>query len=194
MKKATLITTLTLGALLIGGTAFAWNGGCNKNCDGPRGERGPGMMNAEQQQDRMERHHEFMKVALDLTEEQEQQLEALREKHQAERQAMRETMRASRDELRELAHSENFDEKAYRAKARAKADLQTEMQASRNQHKQEMLALLTPEQQEKAEKLWELHQEKRGKGNRDGRRGPHGECGQHKGPGFMMGGMQPDEE
>lgn len=191
MKKANLITTLTLGALLIGSSAFAWNGGCKQNCDGPRGERG--MMKAEQQQDRMERHHEFMKVALDLTEDQEQQLEALREKHQEERQAMRESMRASRDELRKLAHGEDFDEKAYRATARANADLQTEMYASRNQHKQEMLALLTPEQQEKAEKLWELHQEKRGKGNRDAR-GPHGERSHHKGRGFMNGGIQPDEE
>ncbi len=188
MKKATLISTMTLTALLIGGTAFAWNGGCSpKDCDGPRGERGPGKMNVEQQEERMDRHHEFMKVALDLTEEQEAQLETLREKHQTERQAMRETMRASREELRAMSHSQDFDEKAFRAKARASADLQTDMHASRNQHKQEMLALLTPEQQEKAEKLWELHQEKRGKGHHEGR-------GHHKGRGFMRGGDLPDEE
>lgn len=176
MKKATLISTLTLGAVLLAGSAFAWNGGCKQNCDGPRGDRG--MMQAEQMQDRMDRHHEFMKVALDLSKEQEQQLDALREKHQAERQALREKMRASREELRDMQRNPEFDEATFRAKARAKADLQTEMYANRNQHKQEMLALLTPEQQVKAEELWKLHQEKRGKGRHEG-------CGPHQGRGFM---------
>ncbi len=179
MKKLMIIPTLTIGALLITSMAFAWPG-CQgqKNCDGPRQGKAEGMT-YEQHEDRMAKRLEFMTVALDLTADQKAQLEALGKKHWQERQELREKMQASRSELRAMEQGKDFDEAAFRAKARAKADLKTDMRAGRAQMKQEFFAVLTAEQQVKAEKLWDMHQQ-----DRPGVRGGCGDCqGQRGGAG-----------
>ena len=178
MKKIMTIPALTLGALLISSMAFAWSGGHGRHgCDGPRQGMDKGM-SYEQHEERMERHLEFMGVALDLTDDQKKQREELGEKHWQERQELRDRMRAGRDELRELGRSTDFDEGVYRAKAREQADLKTDMRAGRAKMKQEFFAVLTPEQQAKAEKLWDMHKERR-HGQRGGCDGCEG-AGHHR--------------
>jgi Spy/CpxP family protein refolding chaperone len=190
MKKATIVTTLMVSALLLSSMAFAWPGGqTRKNCDGPGQGRGQAM-SYEQHEQRMEHHLDFMAIALDLTDDQKQKLEALGEKHWQERQAYREKMQASRMQLREMDQSGEFDEAAYRSKAREHADLKTDMHADKAKMKQDFFAVLTPEQQVKAEKLWEMHDQRR-----PGQRGGCGECNgsrRHNFGGNPEGSEQPE--
>lgn len=195
MKKIMIIPTLTIGALLLGSMAFAWSGGPGyRNCDGPRDGRGMGMSH-EQHQERMEQHLEFMAVALDLTDEQKEQLEAMGEQHWQTRQELRDKMQASRKELSDLGQSRDFDEAAFRAKAREQADLKTDMRAGHAKMKQAFFEVLTPQQREKAEKLWEMHGDGpmgrhggKGMGMGDGMgSGMHGHKGKHCGPGMHSG-------
>lgn len=183
MKKIMMIPTLTIGALLISSMAFAWSGCQGKmNCDGPRDGRGHGMTQ-EQHEDRMEHRLAFMEIALDLTADQKKQLEELGEKHWQERQEQRAQMQASRSELRELGRDSEFDEAAFRAKARQHADLKTDMRAGKAAMKQQFFSVLTAEQQAKAEKLWDLRQEKR-QGRGDGKGpGQRHHMGHKGGPG-----------
>lgn len=175
MKKIMIIPTLTIGALLLGSMAFAGSGGHGyRNCDGPRDGRSMGM-SQEQHQERMEQHLEYMAVALDLTDDQKKQLEAMGEKHWQTRQELRDKMQASRKELRDLGQSKDFDEAAFRAKAREQADLKTDMRAGHAKMKQAFFEVLTPQQREKAEKLWEMHG--------DGPMGRHGGMGDGMGSG-----------
>lgn len=171
MKKIMTIPVLILGALLISGMALAWSGGQGTHgCDGPRQGMGKGM-SYEQHEERMERHLEFMGVALDLSDDQKKQLEDMGEKHWQERQELRGKLQAGREELRAMGRSADFDEEAYRAKAREQADLKTDMRAGRAKMKGQFFAVLTPEQQAKAEKLWDMHKERR-----HGQRGGCGDC------------------
>lgn len=156
MKKTFLVSTLLIGTLLVGGTAFARMGGHGGGfCDGPRKGQGPGM-SEEMHEAHMEHRLEFMEIALDLSEDQRDKLEELAENHWEQRQAMREKMQAMRKEMRELAHADEFDADAFRAKAVEQAELKTEMHAKKAGMKDDFFAVLTPEQQAKAEKLMAL--------------------------------------
>ena len=181
MKKTTIIPALLIGILLSSGTAFAWSGGHGKrNCDGNYGQRGQGMTQ-EQHQERMENQLERMGVILDLTDQQKEQFEGLFDQQWQDRQSMRSEMQASREDLREYKQGKEFNEAKFRTKAQKHADLKTEMMVQRAKTRQQILAFLTPEQQQKAEKLREMGGEgfhgKRG-GDRDcdghGKRGGKG--------------------
>ena len=115
MKKITIIPILIIGTLLVAGSAFAWSGGHNKkNCDGFQGHRGQGITQ-EQHKDRMENRLEKMAVILDLTEQQQEQLETLFEEKWQNHQSMRTEMEASRKTLREYKQGSKFDESEFRA-------------------------------------------------------------------------------
>ncbi len=152
MKKISTLSILLLATLFTTGAAFAWPGhqGGKRFADCDR--RGAGM-NYEQRAERMENRMERMAVILDLSEEQKTKLEDLREKHFQNRQTMREEMQQSREDLRNYKFSKEFNEKDFRALAKKNAELKTEMMVQGAKQRQEMLAVLTPEQQEKAEKL-----------------------------------------
>ncbi len=170
MKKRILVSTLVLGALLTGSLALAGAGGCG-SCD-KRGDcgspsQGQGALNFEQHEDRMGHRMEMMATLLDLTEEQKTQLEALMTQQWQDRQQLREKMRASRDALREVEAADTFNEADFLAKAIKQAELKTEMMVERDRMKQQVYALLTLEQQEKADKLSEMKGH-RGKGRRGG--------------------------
>ncbi len=170
MKKRILIPTLVLGALLTGSLALAGAGGygsCDKRSDsGSRGQ-GQGALNFEKHEDRMGHRMEMMSTILDLTEEQKAQLEALMTQQWQDRQPLREKMHASRDALRELEAADTFNEADFLAKSIKQAELKTEMMVERAEMKQQIYALLTPEQQEKADKLAEVKGH-RGKGRHGG--------------------------
>lgn len=170
MKLKTILSIATVFLLLTSATAFAWPGKGGQNC-GDCDRRGAGM-NYEQQEQRMEDRHEKMAVILDLTEEQQEKLEALAKEHQEQRKELREKMQSSRDEMRAFRSQKGVDGNVdeYRAKARQNADLKADMMAQRIEHKKAVLALMTPEQQEKAQELWDMFQNKRGQkghGKRD---------------------------
>ncbi|RLB72907.1 MAG: hypothetical protein DRH07_03290 [Deltaproteobacteria bacterium] len=153
MKKTVIIPTLLISVLLVGGTAFAWPGSQGKrNCDNFHGQRGQGMTQ-EQHQERMGDRLEKMGVILDLTSQQQEQLKGLLDQQWQDRQSMRTKMQASREDLHEDKQGKEFNESEFRAKAQKHADLQTEMMVQRAKTRQQFLAALTPEQQQKAEKL-----------------------------------------
>ena len=124
-------------------------------------------MNSEQHEGRMARHMEMMVTVLDLSDEQKVQLETLMTQQRQDKQQLREKMRASRDALREVEAAETFNEADFLAKAIKQAEVKTEMMAERAKMKQQIYALLTPEQQEKADKLSEMRGH-RGKGRHGG--------------------------
>jgi Spy/CpxP family protein refolding chaperone len=153
MKKRILIPALIVGVLLTGSLALAGPGKCGSSCSGGCDGKRQGAMSYEQHEEQMGQRLEAMGTILDLTEEQKNQFETLVNKQWQEKQPLREQMQASRDELREAKHAANFDETDFRAKAARHAELKTEMMVAHAKMKQEMRALLTPEQQEKADKL-----------------------------------------
>ena len=190
MKKVAIIPILIIGTLLVAGSAFAWPGGHNKkNCDGFQGYRGQGMTQ-EQHKDQMKNRLEKMAVILDLTEQQKGQLKTLFEKKWQDRQSMRTKMEASRETLREYKQGNTFDESEFRAMAQKHADLKTEMMVQQAKTRQQIFAVLTPEQQQKAEKLRGMRGEGIfGKNNGEGFHGKRGETrdcdghGRHNGHG-----------
>ncbi|MCW8860487.1 MAG: Spy/CpxP family protein refolding chaperone [Deltaproteobacteria bacterium] len=190
MKKITTISALLIALLFSAGSLFAWSGHHGGKNHGECDRRGEGMT-YEQHEERMENRLERMAVILDLTEKQKEQLEDLHEKNWQDHQAMRAQMQESRNELHEYKFGKEFNEAEFRAKAQKHANLKTEMMVQRAQHKQDVYAVLTPDQQVKAEKLGGMlgkgFEGKRGC-DRDGcgKRGENRECdghGRHGGKG-----------
>ena len=172
MKKTPLITVLLITTLLMGGTAFAWHG--------ERGNRGQ-MMTIEQHENRLER----MAVILDLSDDQKNQIKELSTAQWQERQADRAKLQTSRDALRVSGQAQNFNEADFRAKAQQHANLRTEMMVDRAKLRQQVDAILTPEQQQKAEKLREMRN-KPGKNKRK-KTGKHNGYGKNGGKGKRAG-------
>lgn len=163
MKKQIIIPALLIGALVTGGatlaTAKPWGNGPG-NC-GVKGQE----MTAEQHEERMEHRIEMMSEILDLSEEQEQQIEALLQAQFEQKSTQREQMRAGQQELRDKMQATDFNEAEFRALAEQQAKLKIDLMVEKAKTKQQIAAILTPEQQEKAEKLMEL----RGQGHHGGR-------------------------
>lgn len=156
MKKTMVIPAILIGILLSGGLAFAWSGGHGKgNCNGESGKMGQGMTQ-EQHSERMDKRLEKMGVILDLTDRQKEQLEGLFDQQWQTHQSMRTEMQASREDLRESKQGQEFNETEFRAKAQKHADLKIEMMVQHAKTKQQIFALLSSEQQQKAEKLREI--------------------------------------
>lgn len=170
MKKRVLIPVLVVGAMLTGSLVLAGPGGYGRgNCDGSG--KGPGAMSAEQHEDRMEHKLEMMSTVLDLTAEQQTQIEALLNRQYQDNKTLREQMQSSREEMHSARNAETFNEADFRVKAAKQAELKTEMMVAHAKLKQQIYALLTPEQQEKADTL-------------GGMMGGHGEGRHHGGFGF----------
>lgn len=164
LKKRVVIPTLLIGALLTGGVAIAGPFG---NCDG-KGFRGQ-QLSAEERQERMEHKLDMMSEILDLNEEQEEQVGALLQQQWTTKLQQREQQQASREELREQLLSDDFNEAEFRAEAMKKAEQKVDMLVEHAKLKRQIYQLLTPEQQEKADKLMAMRS-KHGKG----RHGGHG--------------------
>lgn len=158
MKNKTTFSVIMIVLLLSASTAFAWHG------DG-YGHKGYGRCNNEMPADRfegrMEHRLERMSVILDLSAEQQKTIEGLTEKHWAERQKMRDNMLTIRDQMRDLRFSQDADADQFRTIARQQADLKADMMAQRIQHKKDIMDVLTPEQRDKAGKLWDMRDERR---------------------------------
>ncbi len=176
MKKKILVSSLVVGALLTGSLALAVPGGFGGgNCGGGKGQT---TMTYEQHEERMGVRLEKMATILDLSEEQKTQIGALLNQQWQGKQNLREQMQASKDALREIRSSDNFDEAEFRVKMAKQAELKTEMMVKKVELKKQVEALLTPEQQEKADKLEGL-MGRHGKGRHNGQGKSH-----HGGQGF----------
>ncbi len=150
MKKRIIVSTILIGTLMTGGIAIAKPFGSNY---GNHNSRGQGIMTEEQHQQYVENRLERMDIILDLSDNQEKKIKALCSTQRQERQPMREEMRDGRDERRNAMRS--GDEAAIRSNITKRADYNADRIVERVQVKKELYAILTPEQQEKAEKIWE---------------------------------------
>lgn len=167
MKKTILFGLLIIGLLLAGTHVFGWSGGPGMRGGQDCSER----VNDEGRRQRQEVQQQKMAVILDLNEEQQQQLQTLREQHQQQQQALRTEMQTSRNQLREVARANDADETSIRAAVQEQAELKTRMMVEGAKHRQQIAAVLTPEQQQKFEQLREL------KGDHSyGKRGQNRNC------------------
>jgi len=117
---------------------------------------GPGMLS-----DRMAER-------LDLTEEQQGQIEDLMAQHREQMQAQHELMKAARTALRDQTEAEVFDEVAIREAAGVVASLQAELMVERALLHNQVRQVLTPEQFDAFQEIQERRRDFRGE--RPGRR------------------------
>lgn len=92
----------------------------------------------------------YLLRGVDLTDEQQEQMNTLREQHRATMQAsmgeFHTQMMAQRQQMHTLMLADNFDEAAVRALAEKMVDQQVERRVAMMQQKHQMLSILTPEQ------------------------------------------------
>jgi Spy/CpxP family protein refolding chaperone len=144
MKQLRIISVTVLAMLILSTSAMAWSGyhakRCNTDCD----------------QTRQANHLELMSVILDLSAEQQQQIEELCTAHQQKRAQMRSDLREARQQMRVPQPGASTDIEDLKAKARTYADLKAAMLVDKIEHRQQMFNILTPQQQKKAAELAEL--------------------------------------
>ena len=148
MKKRFLVPSLVVATLLTGSMVLAGPGGYGRGGCG-----GPEAMTYEQHEERMGQKLEMMGAVLDLNVEQKAQLESLFNQQYQDTQELRDQMHASREAMHEARNTKTFNEADFRAKAAKQSELKTEMMVAHAKLKQQVYALLTPEQQEKADTL-----------------------------------------
>jgi Spy/CpxP family protein refolding chaperone len=144
MKKRFIISTALIGTLFFGSIAFAGYGGYGK------GQR---MMTDEQYQQVLDERLARMDVILELDEGQQAQIKDLLSQHWQNRQADRERMRAGRDTRMAAMVNGEFDEATLRSNMAKRAEYQADRTVAQAKIKAEVYAILTPEQQDKADKL-----------------------------------------
>ena len=156
MKRTIFFSLLIVGLLLAGSHAFGWSGGPGMRGGQDCNQRATQRVSDEERQQRQETQQQRMAVILDLNENQQQQLQSLREQQQQQQQTLRTEMQASRDQLREVARANDADEARISAAAQKHAELKTRMMVDGAKHRQQIAAVLTPEQQQKFEQLRDL--------------------------------------
>lgn len=117
-------------------------------------------------QDRMAAH-----FALDLTEEQQEQLKTLRTEHYEALKPLREKTTELRDSERTLLSEEEVDTKAVHKVIDEQTDLQNQIRKLQLDHRMQVKSIFTEEQLDKLEQRRELRSERRINGN-DFRRAP----------------------
>lgn len=155
MKRQIIIGALAV-ATLAGG---AWNvhADFGPDFDGPPPHEGCG------KQGKMdpERHLGRMAKKLKLTDAQKEQVAAILKGEKERTAPLREKLMENRKKLREAAEAEKFDEAAVKALAATQANLQAELMVSHIKTRQQIHAILTPQQRELAKKLHPMKGEKR---------------------------------
>lgn len=107
---------------------------------------------------------------LDLTTEQQQQINAIITANRETNRPLHEKLRENRDALRSAVAGDQLDPQAIRTLEIEGANLKTDLLLSRKTTRQQIHALLTPEQQQLMEKLRPLLQQR--DGHRKHHRGP----------------------
>ena len=170
MKQNSLKKTVGLAALifLLPTLAMAY-GGHRGNGFGIAGKPGCEYGENEWRGGDRQYRHEMRAEQLGLTEEQQEQIEAIRTAEIAAHRDLREKMFEYREQMRELTSKGTFDEDAVRALAEEKAKIQVEMAVAKAEMRSKIHAIMTPEQQELAKNF---------SSERHNRWGSH-----HRGPG-----------
>lgn len=138
LLSGTLLTSLALTPVFAG----YGPGRCDDIDDNSRQER---------MADRMEQHLAKMTTVLELTDVQQTQVRDILESKKEQRQAQFKQRCKNHDQMQELKSADEFDEIAFRAMAEKRSAERIDMQVERMKTKQQILALLTAEQQEKAD-------------------------------------------
>lgn len=174
MKARNIILTITSVALIAAaGVVFAQQSPGECDGSGPRGPHGsmggPGGGGAFGGQG----GHGFLRMLprladkLDLTQGQQDQIQAIIDAGKPELDVLREQAQTARDEFRELYPMGNFNETAFRSHFESQAQLHVEMQLIGADMMSQAWAVLTTEQQEELQELMELFGNGRG-GSRNG--------------------------
>lgn len=147
MKRYIIIGALAVATLA--GGAWSVHADFGPDFDGPPPHEGcgkRGKMDPEQ-------HLARMAKKLKLTDSQKEQVAVLLKGEKERTAPMREKLMENRKKLREAAEAETFDEAAVKALAAGQADIQAELMVSHIKTRQQINAILTPEQRELAKKL-----------------------------------------
>ncbi|RII27178.1 MAG: hypothetical protein CXR31_07965 [Geobacter sp.] len=148
MKRQIIIGSM-LAATLAGGSFGAW-GVCaaatrpakgDRACGEPRGGMSP------------EKRLAHMAKKLGLSDAQQGQIKAIFAAEREKSKPLMEKMRDYRQQMRDAAKATPFDEAAVRSVATNRAQTEIELAVSRARVRNQINALLTPEQQAKLEKL-----------------------------------------
>lgn len=110
---------------------------------------------------------ELLTIALDLNESQQAQIKKIVKKERQQMKQYRTQMADDKTRLWALMSEQPFNETEFRSLATKLADQKIDMMVNRVKTKQKVFAILSAEQQEKAQKIWDLISSgKRGKGKR----------------------------
>ncbi len=162
MKQKLIVTALAI-FLLTGGSLTADARDRDGTGYGPQtmseSESGQSDWRGHHRQDR----HEMVAEIIGLSEEQQEQIKAIREEQRSGNEALREKLQEYREQIWELTDAGTFDEKSVRIIAEAKAEIQVELAVAKARMHSRIHALMTPEQQELALKLRSVRKDRRGK-------------------------------
>ena len=145
MKKSFLVVTV-LTAALVGGLFFnSPQVNAAPSGDPPKLERsghhdGTG-----------ERFLARMSKTLDLSAEQQEKIKSIMAEHRNKVAPLRQSLDENRDKLRQAAKADTFDEAAVRSLAASQSAAKTELMVERARMKNQIHAVLTPEQRKLAE-------------------------------------------
>lgn len=156
-----LLPTVLAGAVLIGTLALsnAFAGPGYGKCD-----ELDSSARQEKMAERMDRHLAKMTTVLELNETQQTQIKEILANKQEARQDQVEQRCEDRQQMQKLKSAATFDETAFRALAEKHAAQRIDRQVEKMKTKQQIFALLTAEQQEKADVLFQA-MGKRGSGH-----------------------------
>ena len=101
----------------------------------------------------------FLKM-LDLTKEQQEQVDKIIDQHQSERQALHEKIDAARKTLQDAVHTDTFDELKIRSASQTLAANMEEIAVLKGKIVSEIRPILTPEQLENMKEMRNRHQER----------------------------------
>lgn len=166
MKNHILIVALA-AALTVGGGLYVSASTLPDMDEAIAGEEMAGDFHPDPGEIRQGRHLALMSEVLNLSAEQKEQIEGILERSGTENADLRRQLHEDRQNLRALMRAGTFDEATLRAQAESAAKKRIDLLVARAKVKSEIIALLTPEQQDKVKNLWDLMAPRRhGKGPR----------------------------
>lgn len=163
MKKSLLVIA-ALAAALVGGLFFQASHLNAAYGDSPRMEQG------ERPERDGTRFLARMTKTLDLSAEQQEKIKAIMDEHRAKVAPLRQSLDENRDKLRQVTKADTFDEAAIRTLAAGQAAAKTELTVERARMKNQIHAVLTPEQRKVAEEKMERMMERRGGDRQHGKK------------------------
>jgi Spy/CpxP family protein refolding chaperone len=119
--------------------------------DGFMGHKGQGGMKME-----------MLKIALDLTEQQETEIQQIIDEQRKSTEPLREQVHANREAIRVVMDQDTLNEGQLHALMQEQSKLHTEMMVGKHATKTKIDQVLTPEQQQKHDELREARKERRG--------------------------------